>query len=231
MRAGWNLSAGDIIYQERTLSFSGSLRSIKEPSVGVMDEGEASIRKLGFESKERSSGVAQFVFIYCDVYRRLRLCCKTAGCSINSWAGEFESVGIHFILKEIDGWLHEYLQIRQYDGVDETVGMVLGQRGCTAVFLTLPIGSQELQGWCVAMKYRLLGETNSSSNEASFDCVIHSNTQIFIAVLVKAGRISARSSGTVGQCDLVLSCCSQLVLVWTYAQITHKIIVVVFFTK
>lgn len=55
-------------------------------------------------------------------------------------------MGIHFILKEIDGWLHEYLQIRQYDGVDETVGMVLGQRGRTAVFLTLPIGSQELQG-------------------------------------------------------------------------------------
>lgn len=77
MRAGWNLSAGDIIYQERTLSFIGSRRSIKEPSVAVMDGGEASIRKLGFESKERSSGVAQFVFIYCDVYWRLRLCCKT----------------------------------------------------------------------------------------------------------------------------------------------------------
>lgn len=72
MRAGWNLSASDIIYQEWTLSFSGSRRSIKEPYVALMDGGEASIQKLGFESKERSSGVVRFVFIYCDVYRRLR---------------------------------------------------------------------------------------------------------------------------------------------------------------
>ncbi len=68
MRAGWNLSAVDIIYQERTLSFSGSRRSIKESSVALMDGGEASIRKLGFKSKERSSDVARFVFIYCDFY-------------------------------------------------------------------------------------------------------------------------------------------------------------------
>lgn len=200
MSAGWNLSAGDIIYQERTLSFIGSQRSIKEPSVAVMDGGEASIRKLGFESKERSSGVAQFVFIYCDVYRRLRLCCKThrlLNQRLSRWiwicGNSFHPEG------KKDGSVHEYLQIRPYDGADEI----------SVVFLTLPIGSQELQGWCVGMKCRLQRETNSSSNEASFDCVIRSNTQIFITVFVKAGRISAWSRRA-GQRDLVLSCGSQL---------------------
>lgn len=55
-------------------------------------------------------------------------------------------MGIHFILKEKDGLANEYQQIRQYGSVEERVSVVLGQRGRVVVFLTLPIGSQELQG-------------------------------------------------------------------------------------
>lgn len=120
MRAGWNLSAADIIYQERTLSFSGSRRSIKEPSVALMDGGEASIRKLGFESKERSSGVAQFVFIYCNVYQRLR---RVLFNQRLDFCG-FESVGIHLILKGRRRmavfWCANTKTVRRYDEVDET---------------------------------------------------------------------------------------------------------------
>lgn len=165
-------------------------------------------------SPRREAPVWHSLFLFTAMFTEGWGCAvKPTGCSINSWAGEFESVGIHFILREKDGLAHEWLQMRQYGGVDEKVSVVLGQRRRVVVFLTLPTGSQELQGWCVAMKYRLLRETNSSSNEASFDCVIHSNTQIFIAVFVKAGHISVRCCSRVGQRDLVLSCCSQLELV------------------
>ncbi len=200
MRAGWNLSAADIIYQERTLSFSGSRRSIKEPSVALMDVGEASIRKLGFESKER-----RFVFIYCDVYRRLRRVLFNQRLDF----GGFEFLGIHLILKGRRRmavyWCVNTKTVRRYDEVDETARSWVSLDELPYFWIPR---TPRPQGWCVAVKYQPLWETNSSSNEAAFDCVIHSNTQIFIAVFVKAGRISAASrsrarpcSGAKGWCE------------------------------
>ncbi len=140
----------------------------------------------------------------------LRFLLKVEACVVQSMAerldfGGFESVGVHLILKT-DGCVlvyeHKKRSPVRRNGRNSAE---LGQLGRTDVFLD-PKNSRP-QGWCVPVKYQLLRETNSSSNEV-FECVIHSNTQIFIAVLVKAGRISAASrsrarpcSGAKGWCE------------------------------